>query len=260
MKLVVILLLITLSAWAKPIVLISYFDAFNNAPFNNSENVSQALTAKFQNNPEIELKVCKLKTVFDKSFFDLQSCMNELAEFPKLVIGLGESSCKLKVETMARNLDHSQGPDNEGIERKNSPIELYGPTEIGLNYPLASMYCSLNESEQKILDISNNAGSFVCNNVAYQFSYIFEEIPFGFIHVPAHTCRDLDMKTKQSVEILSKMILKALLSPDDERLKTRKVDLQTLRRNSSSDKCRSDFYRRTKGIDEKDLWPFSWLR
>ncbi len=260
MKLLLFLLFTTLTAWAKPIVLISYFDAFNNAPFNNSEKVSLALVEKFNDHPELDLKICRLVTVFDKSFFELQNCMNELTESPKLVIGLGETGCKLKVETMARNLDHSQGPDNEGVERRNSPIELKGPSEIGFNYPLATMYCGLNHSEQKLLEISNNAGSFVCNNLAYQFLYTFEEIPFGFIHVPSHTCRDLDVKTNQSVEILTKMILKALLSQNDGRLKTRKVDLQTLRRNSSGDECRSDFYRRTKGIDEKGLWPFSWLK
>lgn len=237
----------------KEIVLISYFDAFGNNPLNHSENVSKILQDKFQNREDVELKFCKLRTVFDKSFYELQNCLQELTKVPSLVIGLGESNCNLKVETMARNKDSTEGPDNEGIERINTPIILNAPNEIGFNYPLAAMYCSLDQMEKKFLEISNDAGGFVCNNIAYQFSYTYPEISFGFIHVPAHYCRDLKYKTDQSIEILAKFISTSLTSKNIERLKTRKIDLKKLRIQYQNDPCLSDFYKRTKGIDEKGL-------
>ncbi len=260
MKMILFIYLFSLSAWAKPIVLISYFDAFGNAPFNNSEVVARALTKRFSNHPELELTVCPLQTVFDKSFYELQNCINELPKAPKLVLGLGEYGCKLKVETIIRNRDHTEGPDNDGMERKNSLILENGPSEIGLNYPLPAMYCGLLESERRSIELSNHAGSFVCNNVAYQFTNTFHEIPFGFIHVMAHNCAGLASKNQEALEILSKMILKASTSEGMERLKTKKLELQGLRKKYSSDQCLSEFYKRTKGIDEKGLWPFSWIK
>jgi pyrrolidone-carboxylate peptidase len=260
MKMILFVFLFSISAWAKQIVLVSYFDAFGNAPFNNSEVVAQGLSKRFANHPELELRICSLQTVFDKSFYELQNCINELPKPPSLVLGLGEYGCKLKVETIIRNFDHTEGPDNDGIERKNSPIFLDGPSEIGLNYPLPAMYCALQQDERKSIEISNNAGSFVCNNVAYQFTNTFHEIPFGFIHVMAHDCSRLAPKTQEAIGILSKMILKASSIENIERLKTKKQELQELRKKYSTDECLKDFYQRTKGIDEKGLWPFSWIK
>ena len=260
MKMILFFFLFSISAWTKPIVLISYFDAFDNAPFNNSGVVAQGLFKRFANHPDLELRICPLQTVFDKSFYELQNCINELPKAPKLVLGLGEYGCKLKVETIIRNRDHTEGPDNDGIERENSPILQNGPREIGLNYPLPGMYCALQQDERKLIEVSNNAGSFVCNNVAYQFTNTFHEIPFGFIHVISHHCSELVPKTHEALDILSKMILKASTSERAERLKTKKQELQELRKKYSTDQCLKEFYQRTKGIDEKGLWPFSWIK
>lgn len=250
----IIYLLFSLTSWGRPLVLLGHFDPFDKAPFNNSEKVAKLLLEKTKNHPAFELKLCALQTVFDKSFFQLEDCLRSLATFPKLILGLGESACNMKLESMARNLDKTKGPDNDGIERNNLVIIPSAPSEIGFTYPLEQMYCSLGIKQRNEIDVSNNAGSFVCNNLAFQFSYNYEDLSFGFIHVPGHNCRNLEVKNINAVKNLELMITAALKNTEVKRLKTKKKDLEVLRLTSKEDPCLEEFYRRTKGIDEKNFW------
>jgi pyrrolidone-carboxylate peptidase len=260
MKLALVLFMFSAAAVAKPLVLVGYFDAFGNAPFNNSEKIAKRLADAMKDHPELEIRLCALRTVFDKSFYQLEDCLKALPEAPKLVLGLGESNCNLKVETIARNNDKTKGPDNDGIERNNLVINPEAPKEIGFNYPLASMYCSLTEENRKDIEVSNNAGSFVCNNLAYQFAHNYPDTEFGFIHVPLNNCRNLDAKTSFAVKNIEQMIPAAIRSKDIKRLLTKKKDLEQLRTSVKGDKCLSEFYKRTKGVDEKSFWQFSVLK
>lgn len=256
MKLTLLFFFIAFNSWGKPVVLLGHFDSFGGDPFNNSERVATLLLERMKDHPELELKLCKLQTVFDKSFHQLEDCLKDLPEPPKFILGLGESNCNLKIETMVRNRDNTKGPDNEGNERKNEVIIPGSPEVVGLNYPLASMYCSLGSKDRKELQVSNNAGSFVCNNLAFQFTHSYPELNFGFIHVPANNCRRLERKTRFTVNQLEKMILSAVKAPLFRRLPTGKDELEELRRSSQGDQCLSEFYKRTKGSDEKDFWKF----
>lgn len=256
MKIIGLLLFLPQLLWAKPIVLIGYFDPFDGAPFNNSEIVAQALLKRVALHPEYDLKLCELSTVFDKSYYQFEDCLKNLPEVPKLVLGLGESNCNFKIETMARNNDKTAGPDNEGNERINTSIIPHAPKELGFNYPLASMYCALNAKDRNSIEVSNNAGTFVCNNFSFQFSYHYPEMNFGFIHVPSHNCKNLVEKTQNSVDKLEEMIQAAVHSTESSRLMTKKKELEILRQKTFENKCYNEFYKRTKGSDEKGFWPF----
>ncbi len=238
-------------AWSRSVILVSDFDAFGNAEFNNSNRVAKILKEQLQDHPDFELKLCHLNTVYDKAFYQLQDCFKALSEPPKMVLGLGESNCNMKIETMARNLDKSYGPDNDGIERMSQSIIPGAPEELGLTYPLAEMYCSIDPQRRKDLEISNDAGSFVCNNLMFQFAAANPEVSFGFIHVPANQCKNLPAKTEVTVANLTKMLEAAVKSTLVKPLATRKKDLEILRRSSKDNKCLNEFYGRTKGFDEK---------
>jgi len=256
MKFFILFLLISFEIWGKSQILITTFDPYDQAPLNNSEKVAALLLDRFRNHIAVDVKICSLKTVFDKSFFQLEDCMKSMKSKPHLILGLGEVNCSLKLETIARNKDKTFGPDNEGIERNNSSIISSGPVAIGLRYPLPKMYCSLAPKERSSVVVSNNAGSFVCNNLMYQVSYYYPETSFGFIHVPAHNCRNLEAKTMESVNFLEKMILAALSEDSPKKLPVLKKELQLLRKNSQNNKCRNEFFKRARGIDELDRWPF----
>lgn len=258
MKFLFLGLLITQITWAKPTVLVSFFDPFGKAPVNNSETVANLLVAKSANLP-FEIKLCKVQTKFDVSVEELRDCIAALPERPILVVSLGETGCDVKIETLGRNLDRTRGADNAGVERKNSPIVEGADAAVGFTYPLPNMYCALPEANRKALIVSNNAGSFVCNNLAYQMAWFETDLNFGFIHVPDHSCRNLAAKNQLAVETLLTMLdggVKASLARTElVRFPVKKTELESFRRRyDKDDKCLSDFYKRARGFDEKSLW------
>ena len=260
MKFILLSFLLSAGALARPTVLISYFDPFGNAPVNNSETVAKALVQKAGKlGVPFEIKLCRVQTKFDVSFDELRDCVNTLPEKPVLVLGLGETGCELKIELMARNLDRTKGPDNAGVERKNTPIVKGAPPAYGLNYPLDEMYCSLGAAERKEIIVSNNAGSFVCNNMAYQTAWFESDLNFGFMHVPSHFCRNITQKNEKIVSNLLTMINRgvevSLENPVRPRLPVTKDELQVIRdQHSGGDPCLSSFYKLARAWDDKVWW------
>jgi pyrrolidone-carboxylate peptidase len=245
MKLLFIITLFSTTLFAKPVILVSYYDAFDRAPFNSSDIVAHALEKKLNTEDlAFEIKLCALNTVFDRAYSQLETCLKANPE-TEMVLGLGESNCNFKVETMMRNKDQTFGPDNAGNERKKTIIIPEAPEVLGLSYPIKDMYCALPPNQRKEVEVSNNAGSFVCNNTAFQMSFYYPEMDYGFIHVPANNCRDLAPKTQVAIENLSTM-LKSLKHFEGKRIPTTKKSLELLR--AGSDQCGSEFYKRVKSF------------
>jgi pyrrolidone-carboxylate peptidase len=272
MKRLILLLSLSFSAWSKPVVLLSYYDAFDKAPYNNSEIIAKTLAQKnLLGERSFELRLCALSTVFDKSYAQLETCLKRLERSPLFVLGLGESTCDLKLEAMFRNRDKTKGPDNEGNNREDTLIIPEGPVALGPRFPLPQMYCALTPKERKKTEISNDAGSFVCNNTSYQLSYYYPDLMSGLIHVPAHNCRHLERKNDQVIRQLDLMIEAAVVyletqffispstphSSNEIRLPTKKIELDILRNEfEKQDKCLTDYFERLRGIDEKGFWSF----
>lgn len=246
-------------------MLVTYFDAFSGASFNNSERIAKTLESRLGGAGSVfEIKLCALKTIFDQAYAQTENCLKNLPDAPLLVIGLGESTCELKPETIMRNNDKTVSPDNAGHERNNTEIVPGAVKALGLRYPLPQMYCALSQSERKAVNISNNAGSFVCNNTAYQMSYYHPEIQYGFIHVPANNCFNLPRKTETAYLALEKMLVKGVTylsgegsderlphTSNEVRLPTTKKDIKRLRQSFANEECLSDYFDRSKAADEK---------
>lgn len=254
-KLIILLGLFSQTLAAKPLILVSYYDAFGTAPFNNSQRIAEALKTRLNTDSSpVRIALCGLETKFDTAYAQTEDCLKELDEAPALIIGLGESGCDVKLEMVGRNVDRTFGPDNAGNERKNTTIISEAPDHIGFRYPLADMYCALDKKERSSMIVSNNAGSFVCNNTAFQLAYYYQDIPSGFIHLPANSCKNLVKKNSDAIQQLSKMLEKvAELEPDQiSRLPTNKIRIRELREYwSRRDSCKSEFYSRAKAMDER---------
>lgn len=274
MKFALLLILSLSSAWAKPLVMISYFDAFNGAPFNNSERIARELESRLNHaSSPITVKLCELKTIYDVSYAQTEECLKALPESPVMVIGLGETGCDLKVENMMKNYDYNRGPDNAGNSR-SAVIVQGAPELLGLRYPLPQMYCALSKAEKKKIVLSSNAGTFVCNNTAYLMTHFHPEIQYGFIHVPRNKCENLAEKTSESIAMLEKMIPKGVsyLLGDKEdsflphtnngnRLPTTKDAFKVLRKAySKKDACLEDYFKGMVGADWKVSEPWKATR
>lgn len=256
MKMLLLNLLMSSALWAKPTVLVGYFDPFGKAPANNSETVAKLIVQKAEAlGLPFEIKLCEVQTKFDVSFEELKDCVGRLPEKPVMVIGLGETGCDLKIEIMGRNLDRTKGPDNAGVERRNTPIVEGAPAAVGFNYPLDEMYCALSLLDRKEVIVSNNAGSFVCNNLAFQTAWRETDLNFGFIHVPSHFCKNILQKNEKVAMSLLAMITRgtevSLENPERARLPVTKDELEVLRDEHRGDPCLSSFYKKARAFTQK---------
>lgn len=231
------------------VVLIASFDPFEGREKNNSETVANLISMQFEKTSDkkhIKIKKCHLKTVFDKAFHQLKDCVMELSTWPSMVLLMGESDCTFKFETVAKNRDHTFGPDNEGQERYQSPIDKSEKFKLGLHYPLKEMYCSISAEYRSMIHLSKDAGSFVCNNTAFQMRSQFPDLKFGLVHLPSYGCRNL-LKTNQIHSILiSQMIRTGVDQENSSHLPTEKWEIKSLIKQSQRRSCSNEFYRRLK--------------
>ena len=166
-------------------VLISAFTPFNKMPNNYSSEV-----LKYINGVD---KII-LDVVYDKSFEKLNSTFN-LSEYD-LIIAMGEARMRkeLTVEKRAINLSSCSLADNSLVLKKDEKIIPNGEEYLYTKLPI----------EESGMEISNDAGRFVCNNIYYHLLFNYPEKSL-FIHIPE--CNNDDAKYREYAEKIEKLIL-----------------------------------------------------
>lgn len=243
------------SVWARETVLISSFDPFGGASDNNSTRI--AAEVKKHLSETVEVVTCLLPTSYERAIPALEKCLSEMKYPPDLVVSLGEGPCKVKWETRAHNRDHDRGPDNDGVSRRRHTIIANAPKELGLRLNYPAMWCSLNDEEKRLVQVSIDPENFVCNNTAYRFSHAYPEKLYGFVHVPRTSCEQKNpgISAKAS-ELIAKMIkyqIGALANDNSRldlprlnnttRLATSRLSVQALQKETS-EVCEEEFLKR----------------
>jgi len=165
-------------------------------PFNNFKNNYSTEVLKYINCPD----KCILDVVYDKCYEELNNNY-DLSNYD-LIISLGEARSRnvLTLETRAVNLSSCSLPDNSNIIRKDKII-----IDDGREF----LYSKVNiEKIQTLIQLSNDAGKFVCNNLYYHLLYNYPNRSL-FIHIP--NCNDLEEEYKECANIINQ-IIKELLS------------------------------------------------
>jgi pyroglutamyl-peptidase len=197
-----LVLLMTASVWAKPLIVLTHFDPFSGRVFNNSKFIAEDFKKAASNFFDIHL--CELPTSFARSILAFEDCLKNAPGSPAFVLSLGETGCMLKVEHRAINFRKVTEPDND----RASPRGAIIPTDKdfkGMTYPLEEMYCSLSATDRASVFLSSDAGTFVCNDLAYKVLTSHPELSYGFIHVPTYSCRNRVEQSKKAVELLLKL-------------------------------------------------------
>lgn len=195
--------------------------------------------------PHEEIEYCQLRTVYDKSAETLKDCASSLKTAPTLILSLGEANCgEVKIETRAFNFDQDYSNDNDGVHREGQKIEPNGPSSIGMNYPIQKLWCSLSKRDQRYTVISRNAGSFVCNNLAYHFLHDALDAPMFFVHVPKDKCAFRpEHNFQRSLDIIVALASKAIeLGPQNESMPANLSEARS--REASSEACENYFFKR----------------
>jgi pyroglutamyl-peptidase len=167
-------------------LLLTGFEPFLNFSINPTQQIVQELDGTELNSLAITGKV--LSVNYEKSGEELLHYIGEVQPDVVLSLGLAAGRHKLTPERIAINCDESKDRDNHGHTPDGEPIINDGPDGLFSTLPIQAFVDRLTHRGYPA-EISNTAGTYLCNHVMYQGLYYFLErqrrIPCGFVHMPA---------------------------------------------------------------------------
>jgi pyroglutamyl-peptidase len=166
-------------------VVLTSFEPFGGQAVNSSLEVGRALARRPP--PEIELDWIILPVVAGTCVEQAWARI-EQAE-PALVLALGQAAgtAAVRIETLARNINHFTIPDNAGNKLVNRPVVAQGPAVYATTTHPGHIVRELTRREIPT-ELSGSAGAFVCNHLYYSLLHRAAETnsrhQTGFVHLP----------------------------------------------------------------------------
>ena len=164
-------------------IIVTGFDPFGGETINPSIECVKAL-------PEIEgveLIRLELPTVFKESAKRLNEVINDVK--PDAVLSVGQAGGRpgITMERIAINVDDARIPDNISQQPIDETIQTEGEAAYFTTLPIKRIVNAIREVGIPA-EVSNTAGTFVCNHIMYQalFAATKADKPFkaGFMHIP----------------------------------------------------------------------------
>ena len=164
-------------------IIVTGFDPFGGEKINPSIECVKAL-------PEIEgveLIRLELPTVFNESAKRLNEVINDVK--PDAVLSVGQAGGRpgITMERIAINVDDARIPDNISQQPIDEEIQVEGEAAYFSTLPIKRIVKAIREAGIPA-EVSNTAGTFVCNHIMYQalFAATKADKPFkaGFMHIP----------------------------------------------------------------------------
>jgi len=165
-------------------ILVTAFEPFGENKLNSSYEVASLLPDEIDN-------CIIVKELLPVDFVAAGKELRSLIEkhSPDVVLSLGQSRkfAGLSIERVALNLMDSAKPDNYGHIPENELIHADGDTAYMTDLPVRHL---LDVCRQKGItaQISNSAGTYVCNRVYYEALYTVYQKHFPiktlFVHLP----------------------------------------------------------------------------
>ena len=164
-------------------IIVTGFDPFGGEKINPSIECVKAL-------PEIEgveLIRLELPTVFKESAKRLNEVINDVKPDAVLSVGQAGGRAGITMERIAINVDDARIPDNISQQPIDETIQTEGEPAYFSTLPIKRIVKAIREAGISA-EVSNSAGTFVCNHIMYQslFAATKAEKPFkaGFMHIP----------------------------------------------------------------------------
>ena len=171
----------------RPRVLLTGFDAFGGAALNPSWLAVQALHRRQVRGHTVV--AAQLPTVFGEARRVLHGLLAQ--HRPALVICVGQAGGRgaISLERIAINVDDAPIADNAGARPVDMPVAPGAPAAYFSTLPIKAMLGAL-QREGLSAEVSQTAGTFVCNHVFYGLMHALATRPAlrrtrgGFVHVP----------------------------------------------------------------------------
>ena len=164
-------------------IIVTGFDPFGGEKINPSIECVKAL-------PEIEgveLIRLELPTVFKESAKRLNEVINDVKPDAVLSVGQAGGRAGITMERIAINVDDARIPDNISQQPIDEAIQSEGEAAYFSTLPIKRIVKAIREAGISA-EVSNSAGTFVCNHIMYQalFAATKADKPFkaGFMHIP----------------------------------------------------------------------------
>ena len=170
-----------------PCVLVTGFDPFGGQPVNPSWQAVQALHGTHIAGHRVV--GAQLPTVFGTALQVLRDLLRQ--HRPTLVLCTGQAGGRaaISLERVAINVDDARIPDNAGHQPVDSAVVPGAPAAYFTSLPIKAMLLALLR-EGVNAEVSQTAGTFVCNHVFYGLMHELAGDPSwqatrgGLVHVP----------------------------------------------------------------------------
>ncbi|MDF1509587.1 pyroglutamyl-peptidase I [Robertmurraya sp. DFI.2.37] len=166
-------------------LLLTGFEPFLNFAINPTMRIVEELQGKIVGDYQIHSEV--LPVDFRKAGKLLLEHVDRIQPDALISLGLAGGRYKLTPERIAININDGEA-DNSGNVLEDEVIEIEGQDAYLSTLPIRQMVNYLKE-EGLPAEISNTAGTYLCNHVMYQGLHYAKahemQMPSGFIHIPA---------------------------------------------------------------------------
>lgn len=128
----------------------------------------------------------RLPVEFGASVTALRDVIDAVSPSLVLCVGQAGGRSQLSIERVAINIDDARIADNAGAAPVDQPIVAGGPAAYFATLPIKAMLSDLRDAGIPA-EISQTAGTYVCNHVFYGLMHALRERPNirgGFIHIP----------------------------------------------------------------------------
>ena len=169
-------------------VLITGFDPFGGETLNPSWEAVAALNGASIAGRRIV--AVQLPTSFSRGPRTLRAAIRRHA--PELIVCVGQAGgrAQISLERVAINIDDARIADNDGAQPVDKRIVRNGPAAYFSTLPIKTMLVAMREAGIPV-EISQTAGTFVCNRVFYALMHALAEdgilrdgVRGGFVHIP----------------------------------------------------------------------------
>lgn len=164
-------------------ILLTGFDPFGDDKINPSIELVKKVDGKIGNAQIFKLEI---PTVFKKSGQILEENIKKIRPDVILCIGQAGGRSAISVERIAINIDDARIFDNSGEKPIDEKLRDDGENAYFSNLPIKKIVEEI-KKENIPAEISNSAGTFVCNHLMYEALYLakkYKNIRAGFIHIP----------------------------------------------------------------------------
>ena len=164
-------------------ILVTAFAAFDN----RDTNVTTLILNELSNNiKEFSIEKLYLPVALHSSFNIVKEHIDN--HNPDIIILCGEAAkrSKISIEIKARNLVSRKLCDVDEVDLNNQIIIENGEDIIYSSFPTVEALSHV-ISKNIPIELSTDAGGYICNALYYQVQYNFKDIPCVFIHFPLPT-------------------------------------------------------------------------